>query len=163
MFNEYTIKFQQGIQMGLRASDRTSKASETLELSNGLVPENNVLHDVELPAYIGEDLECDWPFPQIFRLKGMVLVCTKVTIYEYSNDSLTELITVDGAGTTWSVADFWPYVAMTNGRYLVRRDPESGTWSTDEDCDFPICICMTEANGQIIVGGPEVRIVEGVL
>lgn len=160
---EFTITFDQGIQMGLRASDRSPMKSEVLVKSEGLIPEQGILHSLEELEVIGEDLECDWPFPQIFRLKGLVLVCTKVTIYEYSNDSLTELITVDGAGTTWSVADFWPYVAMTNGRYLVRRDPESGTWSTDEDCDFPICICMTEANGQIIVGGPEVRIVEGVL
>lgn len=163
MFNEYTIIFQEGIQLGLRNSPKTSKRAEVLIKSDGFIPENNILRTLTLMDDFGAELDCDWPFPQMFTLQGITLVCTPTVIYDYNDGSLVELFVADAAGTTWSVGDFWPYVIMTNGLYIVQRNPETGVWGASESCDIPFCVCLCEANGQIIMGGPETRITSGVL
>jgi len=158
---EYTIVFREGIAKGLRRSSKIPKHTQTLMQAIGMFPEDGSLRTLDELDAIGDELECEWPFPQIFRLKTLILVCTETALYEYLGGSLELLIGGIDPGTTWSVGDFWPYIVATNGRQIVYRDPHSLDWAIYGDCLIPSCICMANANGQLIVGGPETSVTSG--
>lgn len=155
---EYTIIFKQGLTHGLRSNERTSKGVQTLIEALGLVPENDVMRSLDDLSETDLGLDVSWPFPQAFELKGMTVVCSRSALYEYVDDSLTALITGLAEGTTWSFADFWPYVVATNGRVLVVRDPQTGEWAEYEGCELPYCLCVENLNGQLVIGAPETRV-----
>jgi hypothetical protein len=107
-------------------------------------------------------LNCSYPFPQVFKLTNYTLVCTETKIYSYSGTSLS-LVHAVLEGSTWTIADFYDYIVLSNGKDLVVVDPVSGAWSSYAGCQIPFCLCLCSLNGQLIVGGPEVTISQGFL
>jgi hypothetical protein len=149
---EYTVTYNTGLGNGLRPNPRNPRNTQFLTMLAGAIPYDGVLSSLpELPAPIGA-LNAQWPFPQLFHLRRMTLVCTIDSIYEYSNDSLT-LLCVAVPDTTWSCADFGEYIVLTNGSSLITRDPQTGVFAEYLDCKIPSCLCVCEVNAQLLVGG----------
>lgn len=151
---EYSVLFKDGLAVGLRNDDRRAKNSQALVISEGAYPELESLHTVEeYEEYDFSSLDCTWPFPQVFQLKEITLVCTPTSIYELIGESLSLLLGDITSGTSWSVADYWPFILMTNNSVIVTRDALSGSWSIYEGDDIPLGSCVSDINGQAFVGG----------
>lgn len=137
----------------------------------GLVPKENVRDSLFLTESLGafpyqgvlitpEDfsanqidtvaLGCSFPFPQIFVLSELILICTPTKIYEYPNLT-TAKITVT-TGCLWTVADYKTYLALTNGQVMVKRDPATGLYSLDSTRPFGTCV--SDFNGQMFITSP---------
>lgn len=150
---EYTIIFRDGFAKGLRAATRSPKNAQTLVLSEGAVPEDGVLRALEEINTFGHTLAAAWPFPQVFNLKTMTLVATQTELFSYELGVLTSLIAGLPVGSTWTVADYWPYIVATNGAVMVTRNPQSGVWAIYDEGRIPACRCLADLNGQLILGG----------
>ena len=161
--NEYTIEFREGLEVGLRHSDKNPKNVQALVRSDSVFYETGILRNTdEISTMDLTALGCTWPFPQIFDLKSFKLICTETEIYKLSGGSLTLVFTAL-EGSTWTMADFDTFLVFTNGRVLATLDPVSGIWSQYFDCAIPACLCVCNLNGQLLVGGPEVTISAGFL
>jgi hypothetical protein len=158
---EYTVVVQEALGAGLRSSAHSGRNTQWLFAALGAMPEDKVLQAVpELPSPLAIASEV-FPFPQIFNLRRMTLVCGKKDIYEYKSGVLSILLTGSASGWTWSVADFGEFIAMTNGKILVTRDPQTGQFGEYGDCKIPPCLCICEFNGQVVVGGPGESVADG--
>lgn len=142
------------------------------ELSKGLRPSKrnprNVKFLVECVGAVGidkvlqviDDLQNDridttiiadtFPFPQVFVLTEMIIVCGKTTIYELVSGSLTSKLTVT-TGQLWSVVDYHRFVYMSNGVVAVVRDSETGAYSLSPT--LPVARAICDFNGQVVIGG----------
>lgn len=154
---EFTLVFGDGLVRGLRKQAGNPTNEQALVISDGLFPHERVsqaLEDLtEYQVALGS-IEAEFPFPQVFVLRQMTLVCTATEIYKLVAGTLTLLHGLLEAGTTWTVADYDAYVVMTNGKVLLVRDALSGEFNVFESCYIPPCICLCDLNGQLIVGGP---------
>lgn len=160
---EHIIAFDEGIRRGLRPRENSAKNSQQFIQLDGLYVKDEVLHSLEGPDLIDtSSLDCSFPFPQIFDLTTITLVCTATKVYEYNHSTQTfsQLISVS-EGSTWTCADYYEFIVMTNGRALIYRDANSGKWALYADCEIPYGICVCNLNGQLIIGGPEVQISAG--
>lgn len=150
---EYTITFQEGFGKGLRAKKHTQKNMQALVQSRGAVPEDGILRSLESIQEFGSSLGASRPFPQAFKLKNLILVTLQTAFYQYEDEVFTELISGLTSGSTWSVADYWPYVVATNGEVIVTRNPQSATWEVVSESGIPNCRCLADINGQLFAGG----------
>lgn len=149
---EYTVTYKDGLAHGLRPNERNPRNSQFLTALRGAIPYDNVVSALrELPDPIST-LNAQWPFPQLFHLRRMTLVCDRSAIYEYKDGSLI-LLCNTVTGDTWSCADFGEYIVLTNGQSLITRDPQTGVFSEYIDCRIPPCLCVCEVNSQLLVGG----------
>lgn len=149
---EYTVAYKAGLGNGLRPTERNARNSQFLIALRGAIPYDNVVSSLrELPDPISV-LNATWPFPQLFHLRRMTLICDRTAIYEYKNGVLT-LLCNTVSGDTWSYADFGEYIVLTNGESLITRDPQTGIFSEYLDCRIPPCLCVCEVNSQLLVGG----------
>lgn len=155
---EFTYKFIDGLASGLRPHAQNPRNNPAMVVCQGAVPEHNVMHALEdLSSYRVDFSSLDseenpivFPFPQLFVLTSIVLVCLKDAIYSLSAGSLTlELSTP--TGTTWTVADYGLYIAMTNGVCNVIRDTQTGAFMLSEQ--IPSCTAICDVNGQLVVAG----------
>lgn len=157
---EFTYKFIDGLASGLRPHAQNPRNNPAMVVCQGAVPEHNVMHALEdLSSYRVDfssiDSEVDpivFPFPQLFVLKSIVLVCLKDAIYSLNagTGSLTLEISTP-TGTTWTVADYGLYIAMTNGACNVIRDPQTGAFTLSEQ--IPPCTAICDVNGQLVIVG----------
>jgi hypothetical protein len=140
---------------GLRSSKRSPRNTKFLVECVGAVGMDKVLQVIE-------DLETDrvftdteildtFPFPQIFVLTSMIIVCGKTEIFEYDGSTLTSKISALATGQLWSVVDFYEFVYMSNGVVSVLRDPMSGVYALT--IVQPVAGAICDFNGQIIIGG----------
>lgn len=114
-----------------------------------------VLSKLDIPASIAA-LNCSFPYPQLFCLAKIRLVCTATAIYEWlSNGSLQLKISGLAQGKTWKIADFGKYLLLTNGVTKVKRDPDTGDFSVDVSDIIPQAEDYHNFNGQIIATGIE--------
>lgn len=150
---EYTIVFRGGFEKGLRPAPRAPKNSQVLVLSEGAVPEDGVLRSLADIESFGQDLGALWPYPQVFVLKSMVLVCLETALYNYVGGTVNLLLAGLPSGSTWTVADYGPYVVATNGQVIVIRNPTTSEWAISTDDTIPACRCVADINGQLFVGG----------
>jgi len=159
---EYTILYKKGLAIGLRSSEHNPKNEGALIQAAGIIQESGELFNLdELSTFDISSIEaCDFPFPQIFQLREWTLICTPTKIYTYDGATLTLVYTAE-EGSTWTVADFYNFLVLSNGRELITLDPESGDWSKYLDCAVPYCLCLCDLNGQLFVGGPEVMVSGG--
>lgn len=153
----FTFNFETGdLMRGLRSSKRAPRNEKFLVQCVGAVGIDQVLSvidDLESDRIDTESLGASWPFPQIFVLKYMTLVCTDARIYEYTGGGLTLRhgpVSTDGL---WSCVDYFDYLYMSNGAVAVRRKATSGNWSTVSS--LPYAKSMVDYNGQIMLGSPE--------
>lgn len=152
---EYAVVYKDGLAKGLRPSINNGRNEEFLYAAKGCIPEDGVLQSLPV-LYNGFGLpeQCAFPFPQIFVLRKLVLICAQRNIYELRSLG-PELLYQDApAGSTWTVADFGEYIILSNGRMLIYRDPVTGLFNEYTDCEIPPGICILNLNGQLIVGGP---------
>jgi len=160
---EYTVVFERGFKVGLRHSRDNPRNEQALIQSTGVFHSKGKMIGVtDISTIDFSALGCTWPFPQMFQLKNYTLVCTPTLIHTYDGSSLTLVHTAE-EGSTWTVADFYRFLVMTNGRELVTLNPRTGAWTKYLDCAVPYCLCVCELNGQLFVGGPEVTVSAGFL
>ena len=159
---EYTIHYKTGLAQGLRATENNPKNTGALTKAQGVIQKAGQLFNLEeLEGFDISTIEaCTFPFPQIFQLRTWTIICTPTKIYTYDGTTLTLAFTAT-EGSTWTVGDFYDYLVMSNGLELIVLDPETGDWSLFLDCLVPYCLCLTDLNGQLFVGGPEVAISAG--
>lgn len=157
---EYSYLFDKGLAKGLRATAKNPRNSQALVESKGMFVEYGSLQS--LPAFSDIDISTlgvvAFPYPQVFVLYSMTLVCTATAIYQLVGSTLTLLIGSLPGGVTWSCADFATFILLTNGKVGVRKDGASGVWSSfvDTEGDLPMGICYCDVNGQLLIGGPGV-------
>ena len=161
---EYTIIFKDGLKKGLRNSKDNPKNIGALTLANGVFQEAGKLINIdELENFdISTIPACTFPFPQCFQLRNWCLICTPVNIYTYIDGVLT-LIYTAVEGSTWTVADFYDFLVLTNGAEFLTLDPETGAWCEYDEAEISKCLCVCDVNGQLFVGGPDVSIGAGFL
>ena len=139
---------------GLRNSKRVPRNGKFLVECVGAVGLDNVLQVID-------DLENDridtsaildtFPFPQIFVLTKMIIVCGKTEIFEYVGGSLVSKIAALTTGQLWSVVDYFEFVYMSNGVVSVLREPTSGVYSIT--AVQPVAGAICDFNGQVVIGG----------
>jgi len=139
------------LSQGLRPSKRLPRDNKYLVVCRGAIGRDGVLCTLEELERLATSVITDaFPYPQIFVLTNMVIVCGETKIYELVNNMLVEKLTVS-AGATWSLVDFGEFVYMSNAVVSVVRDAGNKTYSIS--ADMPIVNAMCNNNGQIIVGG----------
>lgn len=160
---EYTLEFKEGLIKGLRSSDHNPMNNGFLLQADGVIKEFGELFNIEELTQLDiSDLDAQtFPFPQLIQLRNWTLLCTPTKIYTYDGSSFTLVFTTEDEGSTWTYADFYRYLLMTNGKVLITLDPETGAWSKYVDCLIPHCLCLCDVNGQVFCGGPECEISAG--
>jgi hypothetical protein len=145
---------------GLRPSKRVPRDSKYLNECEGAVGLDGVLQvlsDLSLSAVdVSALVNVVFPFPQLFVLERLTIICTLTKIYELVSGSLVEKLTVP-SGITWSVVDFKDYIYMSNGKVAVVREATSQIWTINYT--LPTACSMVNFNGQIMVGAPDVEMV----
>ncbi len=161
---EYIVVFREGLGVGLRKDSENRRNTEALVESIGAIPIAGCsvsLDDLTARGIDTTGITEVFPFPQLFVLKGITLVCGKTTIYQLQAGTLTAVLSGLTPGSTWTVADYDPYLVMTNGAQLVTRDAVELDFSVYHDCCIPQCLCLCDVNGQMIVGAPGVNVGDG--
>jgi hypothetical protein len=139
---------------GLRSSKRSPRNTKFLVECVGAVGMDKVLQVID-------DLETDridttviadaFPYPQIFVLTNMIIVCSATEIYEYESGALVSKLAALATGQLWSLVDYFNFVYMSNGVVSVLRDPMSGVYALT--AVQPIAGAICDFNGQIVIGG----------
>lgn len=158
---EFNYTMTQALSVGLRSTDRNKRNSQALVLSDGVFPDSGALGSLEglTPIDISAlDPVPVFPYPQLFELLQIVLVCTDVAIYSYANETLTLELGSLTAGHRWSVADFGSFIVLANGKQTVYRDATSKAWSTDDTYGIGSSSGICDLNGQLIVAAPNTTI-----
>ena len=163
---EFNYTFETGLQFGLRRTEQNRRNQQALVLSTGAFPSEGALSS--LPALTrtsitGISPAPSFPYPQIFVLNQLTIVCAETSIYTRAdNGTLTLAISGLTGGVTWSVADFHDFLVLVNGKQVVFRDALDKTWHTDNSVyDVPIGTSICNFNGQAIVTAPDVVIPNG--
>jgi hypothetical protein len=161
---EITVVFKEGLEKGLRSSAQNPRNLQRLTYSANAFPEDKVLRALEDISQYQLDtysIETAYPYPQIFELAYVTIVCTEDAIYEYKAGSLTLQIFGLTVGSTWTVADYNRYLVFTNGAQVVIKDFDTQAYLIHTSCDIPECLCLCDVNGQLIVGAPSTYIPPG--
>jgi hypothetical protein len=105
----------------------------------------------------------DFPFPQIFLGHQKWLLCDKDAIYEIDGFwNLTKVLDLTADYTadptleynTWHFADFYNYVLLTNGEFLVHYDTTTDTLEkVTVSSSMPLVYTLTNFKGQLFAGG----------
>lgn len=155
---EFTVLFRKGFIKGLRNTKQNPRPEEALVESQGAIPEFGVtraIEDIRTNQLPNAGVSFTFPYPQIFTLTYVTVVCGRTTIYEQVGGALVPVIQGLTPGSTWTIADYGRYIILTNGPVLVTRDADSGEWTTFSDCSIPNCLCLCDINGQLLIGAPE--------
>lgn len=119
----------------------------------GAVPYEGVLEAVEQFSRIDTSaLTTSFPYPQLFVLSDVIVVCNQTAIYELSSSTLTLKISGLTAGVTWSLVDFKTFLYFTNGKIAVKKDSQTNLYSIDSSLPFGTALC--NFNGQVFLGSP---------
>lgn len=148
----YTISTEM-LASGLRKSKRSPRNANALVESKGAVGRDGVLAALDSLTRTDTsslDSEVAFPYPQIFALTNVVLVCTATKIFEFVGGSLVLMLTVS-TGQPWTVVDFGPFIYMSNNVVAVIRDAQSLEYSVSSD--LPATTAACNFNGQVLVGG----------
>jgi hypothetical protein len=101
------------------------------------------------PAHGGPIL---WPYPQLFTLSDVIVICLETIILEQEGASLIKKLDgLPSLGYGWCLLDFHNYVYLSNGATAVTRDPLTMKYAIDST--VPICMAACDFNGQVLLGG----------
>jgi len=140
---------------GLRPTNNKPRNSGYLLTCVGASGKDGVLQSVEAMTRMTTSVITDgFPFPQLFVLPGMIIVCGLKKIYEWSGSSLDLKYTATTAYGTWSVIAYYDYVYMSNGNIALVRDPNTKAYTVSST--LPHATAMCDYNGQVLVGAPDV-------
>lgn len=151
---------------GLRSTSRQQRQPALVECK-GVRPSAHGLSTYEPLHSAISNLELtdtgiypQYPFPQIFRGKGITLLCDRDALYQVNEDNgqLTALsvyapgsstaTTITGGGA-WQFADFTDCWLLTNGVHLLYKRPND---VRIRRVAFP-CSTICEHGGRLFVGG----------
>jgi hypothetical protein len=159
---EFNFIIEKSLQVGLRPSSNNRRGVPALVESEGLYPFDGALAALEKPTVIdisGLDPAPSFPFPQVFELNNLTLLCTETAIYEVSSGgSLTLALGSLTEGNCWTVADFGRFLALANGKQTVYRDGASLEWSVDDPYGLGSATSVCNFRGQAIVTAPGVEV-----
>jgi len=133
---------------GLRPFSNTVRNSNYLITCQGLIQDNVSLRTLDDVVTINTSLlGCVFPYPQLFVCNKVIIVCTPISIYEYTNGELELKITTI-AYHTWTLVEYYDFIFLSNGLKSIIRDPNDLVYSLT---DSPITDCVCDFNGQVII------------
>lgn len=142
------------IAKGLRPSKRMPRNSGFLIECSGAVAVDNVLQVIDQLTRIDTSaLTVVFPYPQLFVMSDVTIVCTSNTIYELVAGSLVQKITSLTVGTPWSCAEWKGFVVLNNGQVTVTRGAQSKTYSVDSRIPVGTCVANYN-NARLFIGSP---------
>lgn len=145
---EYT---SEQLQRGLRPMAELPRNSNFQIQCDGAIGYHGTLQGIKAITAISTAAITDgFPYPQIFLLSNLILVCGQTKIYEWVNNALVLKLTVS-AGSPWSVVDFFDQLLLSNGVVTVERRPSDKVYAVR--ADLPIGEALFNYGGRIIVGG----------
>lgn len=149
---KFTIELaNKDILQGLRHAKTNDRNKPAMVSMSRLVAQDNMLKTLATPTRIDTAVITDaFPYPQLFILKKLILVCGSTKIYEYNGTSLTLKHTASAAGSTWAVIDYYDYLYMSNESVVVIRDAMTNAYS--ESTAYPLSSAGCDYNGQAIIG-----------
>jgi len=137
---------------GLRLKSHSPRNTSYLTKSSGAVGKDGVLQTLpQLTKTSVGDLTFTYPYPQIFKLKSLSILCNEFKIYELvsSTWTLKYTETTETTGYRWSLVDYHNYIYMSNGVVAVVRNDMTGAYSATTDP--PVASAMCDFNGQVII------------
>jgi len=149
----FTLNLDSGdLAKGLRKDINSPRNNMYLTKSQGAVGKDSVLQTI--PQLTGVDfgsITASYPYPQLFKLKNVSILCTEFHIYELVDDSWTLKYYEDTEtqGFRWTLVDFFDYIYMSNGVVAIIRNDQTGEYS--ESSDLPAASAMCDFNGQVII------------
>lgn len=102
--------------------------------------------------------QSNFPYPQLFVLTDLVLLCYPGEIYEVNNPQRPEqfykVFETPKVAKPWTVADFGTYLVLSNGACRVQKDPSTKAYTEIlNDPRFPNAEVFAAFNGQCLAGG----------
>lgn len=159
---EYLYPYREGIKVGIAPSDNVPSNTGGFRIMQGAYTNDNVVQGLEdLEQVEFDNFVFSYPFPQIFELTSITLVCGSSTVYELLSDGTLEEKIRAFNGGTWTVADYNRFIVLTNGSSMIIRDGLTGMWKMYDGCEIPDGLCVCNLNGQLVIGGPETRVSAG--
>ena len=139
------------LQRGLRPLAELPRNSNFLVQCDGAIGYHDSLQGITaLTAMVTSAITDGFPYPQIFLLSNLILVCGKTKLYEWVNSTLVEKLTVS-AGNPWSLVEFYDQLLLTNGVVTVERRPGDKVYAIR--ADLPVANALFNHGGQILAAG----------
>ena len=157
---EFNYTMRKALTVGLRATNKNKRGQQALVLSTGAYPEDGALGSIDSVSSIdisSIDPAPEFPFPQIFELDQIMIVCTATQIYEYNEINATLALRLSGltSACQWVVADFGNYLVLVNGDMVVYRDGETKEFTAIDTIGITSATGICNFNGQIIITAPQ--------
>jgi hypothetical protein len=157
----FSVEFSaEDLRRGLRQSAKAPRNSKLLTVCNGAVGKDGVLRTLDTLAIhtaisdaitVGLVPQDDFPFPQVFALEQLVILCNQTSILEYDGSGFNSKISgLTNTGAKWNISSAYGFVYLSNGQVSVTRSPETGVYSLNTTT--PIARASCNYNGQFIVG-----------
>ncbi|MCK5581921.1 MAG: hypothetical protein KAJ18_11690 [Candidatus Omnitrophica bacterium] len=139
------------LEKGLRPSKRMKRNAGYLTTCVGVVGRDKTLQAMdEITRLATTEIADGFPYPQVFVLNRVIVVCGLTKIYEWVSGALVEKIEVT-AGNTWRYVDGFEFIWLTNNEASVIRDPKDFSYSISST--LPVGNAIWNFNGQVMVGG----------
>lgn len=141
---------------GLRPFAEMPRNNKFLTRCDGAVGRNGVLKtltSLSLHTATVEHADIVWddfPFPQLFVLEKLILLCNRQSILEYDGAAFVEKVSGITSGSKWNVASAWDFVYLSNGKVAIVRNPTNRAYGYSSNA--PVNTAALNFNGQIIVG-----------
>lgn len=145
---EYT---SEQLQRGLRSLAEVPRNSNFLIQCDGAIGYHGSLQGIKAITALATSAITDgFPYPQIFLLSNLILVCGQTKIYEWINNALSLKITTT-AGNPWTVVEFYDQLYLSNGVVAVERRAGDKVFAVRTD--LPAAEALFNFGGQVIAGG----------
>jgi hypothetical protein len=148
LLGDYT---SEQLQRGLRPVAELPRNSNFLVQCDGAIGYHGSLQGIAALTAIDTSAIVDGhPYPQIFLLSNLILICGKTKLYEWVGSALVEKITVT-AGNPWTVIESYDQLYLSNGVVAVERRAGDKVYALR--ADLPIAEALFSYGGRIIAGG----------
>ena len=139
------------LQKGLRAVAELPRNSLDLIQCDGAIGYHGSLQGITaLTALDTSAITDGFPYPQIFLLSNLLLICGRTKLYEWVNSALVLKITVT-AGSPWTVVESYDQLYLSNGVVAVERRASDKVYALR--ADLPKAKALFLYGGQILAGG----------
>lgn len=158
---EFNYTMRKAPSVGLRSTEQNKRGRQAMVLSTGAYPDDGALRSVESISELdisSIDPAPSFPFPQIFELLKITLVCTRTQIYSLTDGALTLEIDSLTGGHLWSVADYGHFITLVNGKQVVYRDAQTKDFTIVDEIGIVSASGICDLNGQIILVAPQTTI-----
>jgi len=148
---ELGVYTSEQLQRGLRPLLEVPRNSNFLIQCDGAIGYHGSLQGIAaLTALSTAAITDGFPYPQIFLLSNLILICGRTKLYEWVNSTLVEKITVTG-GNPWTVIESYDQLYLSNGVVAVERRASDKVYALR--ADLPKAEALFNYGGQILAGG----------